>query len=107
MFINKSYTKEYNIDNYLKNKNKDMFFKLGDKIEVIYYDISDDEVTKKKFVGSCISLKNKGSNNYAFILRFNYKQDLVDQQFFFNSPLICSIKLVESAHKFSNFYKIK
>ncbi len=107
--INKSYIKEFNIQHYFNamRLKKEMFFSLGDKVEVQYFDISDDEVSKRKFSGICISKKNLGSNNFSFTLRFNYKKDIIYQQFFFYSPLIRSIKVSDSSYKKSRFYKVK
>ena len=98
--VKRNLLKQYDLikyKNFISNKNN-VFFSVGQTIAITYFDIYEDEITKRNFTGVCVSI-NRKINNSSFVLRFIYKNDVVDQRFFFNSPIICNISVVSFLKK--------
>jgi len=86
------------------NKLKKDDVKLGDKVEIEYYEsITSNKLLKYK--GVVLEIKRKNSLTHAFKVLMNFKTENFIVEYMFNSPMLHSVKILARTHE-SNKSKI-
>jgi ribosomal protein L19 len=105
--VKKTFLNEYNLVTYvdkLITKN-DLLLSVGQLVNVDYLDICDDEIQQRSFMGICIKIRRR-VNGSMFVLRNNFKQEVIDQSFSLNSPLLINVRITSLYKKKASLYKL-
>ena len=65
----------------------------GSVLIVKYLDLATEKVDVRSFIGLCIKRKSRITQS-SFVLRNLFLQHTIEHLFFFNSPLVVSIKTI-------------
>lgn len=85
--------------------NLDFSFFIGRVLNIKYLDINFDELCVKNFLGFCFSFKNNNLFSF-FSIRNILKNDAFEISFFYYSPIILHISILQRYKKKYRLYKL-
>lgn len=107
-FFKKSFLSSINLQDTWFSLSKNLNFKEivpGSVLKVNYLTVSDNGVLKKTFVGLCLGKRQKNTKS-SFTIRNFIKTDSVEMTFFFNSPGLLSVEVLQNYKKKFKFSKL-